>query len=43
MNILERDPSDPRRKPMNPGLKFLLVMGPGLVFCCTTIRGEWLA
>ena len=43
MNILERDPSDPRRKPMNPGLKFLLELGPGLVFFFTTIRGEWLA
>ena len=43
MNIIERDPSDPRRKPINPGLKFLLELGPGLVFFFTTIRGEWLA
>ncbi|UDL87526.1 septation protein A [Mesorhizobium sp. PAMC28654] len=41
--ILERDPSDPRRKTLNPGLKFLLELGPGLVFFFTTIRGAWLA
>jgi intracellular septation protein len=40
--ILERDPSDPRRKALNPGLKVLLELGPGLVFFFTTIRGAWL-
>ena len=43
MNIIERDPSDPRRRPINPGLKFLLELGPGLVFFFVNIRGEWLA
>lgn len=41
--ILEQDPSDPRKKALNPGLKFLLELGPGLVFFFTTLRGEWLA
>lgn len=40
--ILEGDPSDPRRKALNPGLKFLLELGPGLVFFFTTVRGAWL-
>jgi intracellular septation protein len=43
MNILERDPSDPRRKQLNPALKLALELGPGLVFFFTTIRGAWLA
>jgi intracellular septation protein len=43
MNILERGPNDPRRKALNPGLKLLLELGPGLVFFFTTIRGAWLA
>ena len=41
--ILESDLSDPRRKTLNPALKFALELGPGLVFFFTTIRGEWLA
>jgi intracellular septation protein len=41
--FVERDPSDPRRKTLNPALKFVLELGPGLVFFFTTIRGEWLA
>lgn len=41
--ILERDPSDPRAKTLNPGLKVALELGPGLVFFFTTIRGAWLA
>lgn len=41
--ILEQDPSDPRKKTLNPGLKFLLELGPGLVFFFVTLRGEWLA
>lgn len=41
--ILEKDPSDPRKKALNPGLKFLLELGPGLVFFFVTLRGEWLA
>lgn len=41
--ILEQDPSDPRKKALNPGLKFLLELGPGLVFFFVTLRGEWLA
>jgi intracellular septation protein len=41
--ILERDPSDPRTKRMNPALKFVLEMGPLFVFFFATYRGEWLA
>lgn len=41
--ILERDPSDPRKKQINPLLKFALELGPGLVFFFVTLRGEWLA
>jgi intracellular septation protein len=41
--LLERDPSDPRRKQLNSGLKLALELGPGLVFFFTTIRGAWLA
>ena len=41
--ILEQEPSDPRKKALNPGLKFLLELGPGLVFFFVTLRGEWLA
>ena len=41
--ILEQEPSDPRKKALNPGLKFLLELGPGLVFFFVPLRGEWLA
>ena len=41
--ILERDPSDPRRKEINPILKFALELGPLLVFFFANARGEWLA
>lgn len=41
--ILERDPSDPRKKQINPLLKFALELGPGLIFFFVTLRGEWLA
>ena len=41
--ILERDPSDPKRKEINPLLKFALELGPLLVFFFANARGEWLA
>jgi intracellular septation protein len=40
--ILERDPSDPRKKEMNPLLKLVLELGPLLVFFFANTRGEWL-
>lgn len=40
--ILERDPSDPRRKEMNPLLKLALELGPLLVFFFANTRGAWL-
>jgi intracellular septation protein len=41
--ILERDPADPQRKPMNPLLKLALELGPLMVFFFANSRGEWLA
>lgn len=40
--ILERDPSDPKRKEINPLLKLVLELGPLLVFFFANARGEWL-
>jgi intracellular septation protein len=40
--ILEPDLSDPRRKEINPLLKFALELGPLLVFFFANARGEWL-
>jgi intracellular septation protein len=40
--IFERDPSDPKRKEMNPVLKLALELGPLLVFFFANARGEWL-
>ena len=40
--ILERDPSDPKKKEMNPLLKLALELGPLLVFFFANARGEWL-
>lgn len=41
--ILERDPADPKKKEINPLLKFTLELGPLLVFFFANARGEWLA
>ncbi|MDP3897523.1 MAG: septation protein A [Mesorhizobium sp.] len=41
--ILELDPSDPRKKEVNPLLKLVLELGPLLVFFFANARGEWLA
>jgi intracellular septation protein len=41
--ILERDPSDPKKKDINPLLKLALELGPLLVFFFANTRGEWLA
>ena len=41
--ILERDPTDPKRKEMNPALKLALELGPLMVFFFANSRGEWLA
>jgi intracellular septation protein len=40
--IFERDPSDPKKKEMNPLLKLALELGPLLVFFFANARGEWL-
>lgn len=40
--IFERDPSDPKRKEMNPILKLALELGPLVVFFFANARGEWL-
>jgi intracellular septation protein len=42
-SVFERDPSDPRRKEMNPLLKLALELGPLLVFFFANARGEWLS
>jgi intracellular septation protein len=41
--ILERDPSDPQKKDVNPLLKLTLELGPLMVFFFANARGEWLA
>ena len=40
--ILERDPTDPKKKEVNPLLKLGLELGPLLVFFFANSRGEWL-
>ncbi len=40
--ILERDPSDPKSKQINPILKLALELGPLMVFFFANARGEWL-
>jgi intracellular septation protein len=40
--IFEPDLSDPKRKEINPLLKFALELGPLLVFFFANARGEWL-
>ena len=40
--ILERDPSDPKKKEVNPLLKLALELGPLLVFFFANARGAWL-
>lgn len=40
--MLERDPSDPKRREMNPLLKLALELGPLIVFFVANTRGEWL-
>ena len=41
--VFERDPSDPKRREMNPLLKLALELGPLVVFFFANSRGEWLA
>jgi intracellular septation protein len=40
--IIERDPSDPKHKEVNPILKLVLELGPLVVFFFANARGEWL-
>ena len=40
--IVDRDPSDPKHKDVNPLLKLALELGPLLVFFFANTRGEWL-
>ncbi|SOE16846.1 intracellular septation protein A [Hoeflea halophila] len=42
-HVFELDPSDPKRKHINPLLKIVLELGPLLVFFFANARGEWLA
>ena len=41
--ILEREPTDPKQKEINPLLKLVLELGPLMVFFFANTRGEWLA
>jgi len=41
--IIERDPSDPKKKEINPLAKLALELGPLMVFFFANARGEWLA
>ena len=41
--VFEREPSDPKRKHINPLLKLALELGPLLVFFFANARGEALA
>ncbi|TWG97985.1 intracellular septation protein [Mesorhizobium sp. J18] len=41
-HIFERDPTDPKRKEMNPLLKLALELGPLLIFFFANARGEWI-
>ena len=41
--MLERDPTDPKKKEIAPLLKLALELGPLLVFFFANARGEWLA
>ncbi len=41
--IFEREPTDPKKKEINPILKLALELGPLLVFFFANTRGEWLA
>jgi len=43
VSVFERDPSDPKRKHINPLLKLTLEVGPLLVFFFANSRGAWLA
>ena len=43
IHIFERDPSDPKRKHINPLLKLLLELGPLVVFFFANSRGAWIA
>src|SRR6185312_13404298 len=40
--VFERDPSDPKKKEVNPLLKLALELGPLLVFFFANARGAWL-
>lgn len=40
--ILERDPTDPKKKEIHPLLKLALELGPLLVFFFANSRGDWL-
>ena len=40
--IIERDPSDPKKKEVSPLLKLALELGPLMVFFFGNTRGEWL-
>jgi intracellular septation protein len=41
--IIERDPTHPRKKEVNPLLKLALELGPLMVFFFANTRGDWLA
>jgi intracellular septation protein len=41
--ILEREPTDPKKREINPLLKLALELGPLLVFFFANTKGEWLS
>lgn len=41
--IIEREPTDPKKREINPVLKLTLELGPLLVFFFANTKGEWLS
>jgi len=41
--IIEREPTDPKKREINPLLKLALELGPLLIFFFANTKGEWLA
>jgi intracellular septation protein len=41
--IIEREPTDPKKREINPLLKLALELGPLLVFFFANTKGEWLS
>src|SRR5687768_4746965 len=41
--IIEREPTDPKKREINPLLKLALELGPLIVFFFANTKGEWLS